>query len=184
MSAIATLPTGTSRQPMTEAERGLLGRHLARSRTSVRRVLRLLPWAGGLVGVGAICAIAAWQTGIVGKILFGIGSLFFLWPVPSVFRANRQLVGALTADLAAGEVDVHAGRLARRYLTRGRHGHGRIVLDSGLDYAVPVTLLQAMTEDEPVTLHVAPASGCLLSVLWHGQIHPMPLDLDDGGALH
>lgn len=184
MSAVATLSAETRRQPMTEAERHLLTQYLARSRTGVRRFLRLLPWAGGLLGVGAICAIAAWQTGPIGKILFGIGSLFFLWPIPSVFRANRQLVGALTADLAAGDVEVHAGRLARRYLTRGRHGHGRLVLDSGLDYAVPLPLLQAMSEDEPVTLHVAPVSGCLVSIHWHDQCHPMPLALDGAAALH
>lgn len=178
--ATVAVPVAVERSPMHADERAVLTTLHQRHRFSVTNALRHFPAIGGLAGVGIVCALAAWQTGWVGHVLFGGGSLFFLWPVPKLLNAGPRFAKQVASDLEQGDVHVATGVVVRRHYTRGRHGQAWVTLDSGASGAVPVALMHAIQEGDAVVLRRAPACGCLLSVEYGGERHLMPMEIHTG----
>jgi hypothetical protein len=178
--AITAAPAAVERAPIDAAEREVLVALHRRHRVSLVNTLRQLPAIGGLAGVGVVCALAAWQTGWIGHLLFGAGSLFFLWPIPKLVRVGPGFARRVAADLASGQVMVERGPVVRRYYTQGRQGQAHLTLASGADAAVPVTLMHRIHEGDHVVLRRAAQSSCLLSVEYGGERHVMPMELHTG----
>jgi hypothetical protein len=180
--ATTAAPAVAERSPLQADERQMLTTLHERHRVSVRNVGRHFPSVGGLASVGIVCALAAWQTGWVGHVLFGAGSLFFLWPIPKLVTAGPRFARQVAADLASGDVTVDQGPVVRRYYTRGRHGQAHLTLASGADAALPVELMHGIQEGDHVVLRRAAHSGCLLSIEHGGTRHLMPMQIHTGVA--
>jgi hypothetical protein len=168
--------------PLHDDERDVLTALHGRHRISLTNTLRHLPAIGGLGGVGVVCALAALQTGWVGHVLFGAGSLFFLWPLPRLLAVGPRFARQVAADLAQGDLPVSSGTVVRRYYTRGRAGQAHVTLDTGADGAMPVALMHRIQEGDWVALRRASHSGCLLSVEHGGERHLMPMEIHTGKA--
>ncbi|MBC7542509.1 MAG: hypothetical protein H7338_07250 [Candidatus Sericytochromatia bacterium] len=184
MTIQAPIAPPPTQAPLTPAERETLATLYARHRLNPRNLVRQMPWTLGLGGIGTVCGLAAWQAGWVGHVLFGAGCLFFLWPIPALLAAGPRFARTVAKDLAADAVRVDHGRIVRRYYTRGRHGQAHVTLDTGADAALPVSLMQRLTEGEALTLRTAPHCGCLLMVEHAGEQHIMPVALHAGQGVH